>query len=456
MLRKSFKLNQKIKVSNKLLFLLVTLGHNFCQGNVKHTFLHFKEDIVLNIGAWIGTTTICLSKKFHHVIAVETDHVSLECLRNNLHASDCNNVTICNKPVKDINDSITQSITIKQLIYDYVYTNTNINTHKISLIKCDIKGGEEDVLEDILHFAYYNQCKVYMSFHHDWWKSKKINDFHYLFKYFNIKTTYNSDELLKNPCEYIQQNPFGSLLFEPIEAGILIKNNITSVIIGYNQLTYIRNMVKQLEKYTTDIVIIDNNSNYQPLLDYYKNDFKYTLLRQASNKGYTVYVDNNIQKLVGDCYVLTDPDLEFNTKLPDNFIHTLIDISHYFKAYKVGFALLIDAPDIRTDVKMHGRSVQEWEKAFWKTPLVYPADPSIELYNAAIDTTYCFINKRNKYNCSNEFTCNKHDKSTYIRVAGDYTCKHIPWHKNFQLNLPPGEFESYMSNNLSTNWCKTN
>ena len=200
--------------------------------------------------------------------------------------------------VKEISDSEKdykiKSITFKQLIHDYVYLNDALCSCKIAFIKCDIKGGEENILEDVLHFAYNNSCKVYISFHLDMWKSKKITDFLYLFKYFDTNSP------VKNICEYISNIPSTSILFEPKNknAGVLIKKNIPAVIIGYNQLSFIRNMVKQLEKYTSDIIVIDNKSTYQPLLDYYQKEFQYTLLNQKENYGYKVYTRDAIQKLV--------------------------------------------------------------------------------------------------------------------------------------------------------------
>lgn len=416
--------------------------------------------IAIDIGAWIGTTSIWLAKNFYHVVSIECDKESLICLEKNLTASECKNVTICDKAISNTsekiifgpignrlnestscikthsnneNDYVMRSATFKQIIYDYIYSNEKINSHRISFIKCDIEGEEENILEDLLHFAYYNNCSVYVSFHLDRWKSKKITDFEYLFKYF--KTNHSVHDL----PQYIAQNPFTSILFEPINnAGLLIKKNIPSLIIGYNQYTFIKNMVQQLEKYTSDITVIDNNSNYQPLLDYYQNDFKYTLLKQKSNFGYTVYNQDRVQKLVGDLYVLTDPDLQFNPHLPDNFLSELINISNYFGASRVGFALFIDSDDIRTDITYSGQPIKSWESQFWKQRLIYPLNETIELYSAPIDTTFCLINKR----CHNPA----------IRVAGEYSCFHIPWHKNFEENLEKGEYEYYLKNNNSTHW----
>ena len=425
------------------------------------------EGIAIDLGAWIGTTAIWLSKNFYHVVAVDADPISLKCLKKNAQASECSNITICERPVAqynqkvifgargssfnesisyiknsepsdsnsvDENNIIIRSITFKELIHDYIFNNENIKSHKISFIKCDIEGGEENILEDMLYFAFYNKSKAYISFHLDWWQSKKITDFEYLFKFF--KTDCPCD----NICEYLKQNPFASLLFEPTaNEKLFIKSNIPAVIIAYNQYTYIKNMVEQLEKYTTDIIIIDNNSTYKPLLEYYENDFKYSLLRQKTNLGTFIIEDDFIRSLIGDMYILTDPDIQVNPRLPNNFIQILMDLSFYFKAHKVGFALSIDSQDIRTDILLYGQTIKEWESKFWKNPLTYPVNAGLELYGAPVDTTFCLVN--------NTFA----DKEN-IRIAGDYTCFHLPWHLNFKNLLTDGEYEAYLENNKSTNW----
>ncbi len=424
-----------------------------------------KNGIAIDIGAWIGTTAIWLSNNFHHVIAVEADKDSIICLDKNLKASDCNNVSICGKPVFDItknvvfgprgnvlNESISyvkstadsnldyeiKSITFKQLIFDYVCQNQELKGYPITFIKCDIEGGEENILEDILHFAHHNNCKVYMSFHASWWKTKSINDFEYLFKYF--KTNCPIDDV----CQFIRMHPFASLLFEPIpNAGPLMKENITAVVIGYNQSTFIKNMVAQLERFTSDIVVIDNNSTFKPLLDYYQNDFKYTLLKQNFNHGHLVYALPSIQQLVGDIHILTDPDLRFNPNLPGDFIKDLISISNYFEAERVGFALDIFSDDIRTDIVLNGYTIKGWENQFWANKLLFPPKEHLDLYAAPIDTTFCLFNRRFK-------------KNTHIRIGGDFTCTHIPWVKGFQNDLEENEYETYLEDNRSSNWYKVN
>ncbi len=190
------------------------------------------QGIAIDLGAWIGTTAIWLAKNFYHVVAVEPDRVSLICLKQNLEASECQNTSICKRPIAHTNQNVIfgplfsalnestsailkehsytiETITLKQILDDYVYTNDAIKNHKIAFIKCDIEGGEEDIIEDLLHFAYNNKTKVYLSFHLSWWKSKKITDFENLFKSFKT----NCPE--PNVSLYIRQNPFTSILFEP-------------------------------------------------------------------------------------------------------------------------------------------------------------------------------------------------------------------------------------------------
>ena len=390
------------------------------------------EGIAIDLGAWIGTTAIWLSNNFSHVVAVEADRVSARSLLRNLAASNCQNVSLCLQPISNrtkkvifgprgsaLNQSISyikeesdsaadyavQSITPKQLLFDFIYTKKELAPHKISFIKCDIEGGEEDILEDVLYFAYHNHVKVYLSFHLDWWKSKNISEFAYLFKYFNTRTDRDS---ITDPLAYLSQNPFGSLLFEPIENGVLAKKNMPVFIHSYNQYPLIKEMVEQLEKYTTDIVIVDNNSSSKPLLDYYKNDFKYTLLKQNTNQGHKACLLPAIQKLTGDLYITTNPDLKFNPHLPPSFLQDLLQVSNDFKAFKVGLAL-------RDDLTLDQSASIDWESHFWTKPLPYPQNNQCVLYEAPADITFCLVNRAFDHPLL-PFG------GRYVRIAGDYTC----------------------------------
>lgn len=378
------------------------------------------QSIAIDLGAKKGSSTLLISKNFHHIIAVEDNPQLFGELTKNLNA--CENVTLSST-------TIGKTTTFKQFIFDNIYSNESLQKHKIGFIKCDLEVQEEDTLEDILYFAFYNNCKVYISFHLFSWKTKKIDDLDYLFKFFNTSCP------VSNICQYLRQNPLASILFEPNPAaGTLIKRSMPCLIIGYNQYTYIKDMVEQLEKYTDDIIVVDNASNFQPLLYYYEKDFKYTLLRQKTNKGHLVYSDEFVRKLTGEVFIVTDPDLKFNPNLPDNFIEELINISNHFNAIKVGFALCIDGDNLRTDIPF-----VEYERNYWQKRLYYQLNPYMEIYYAPVDTTFCLINYR-------------HEFMKQLRVAGDFTCIHRPWHTNFLDGFLPEEYETYIKTNQSSSW----
>ncbi|MDP1879564.1 MAG: FkbM family methyltransferase [Parachlamydiaceae bacterium] len=192
----------------------------------------------IDLGAWIGTTSIWLAKNFAHVIIVEADKNSLIYLKKNLEASNCKNTSICEKAISNQNkfvvfgprinlspvlnsstscvkklteayDSknnyIVSSITLSQIVDQYMKSDFP----KISFIKCDIEGGEEGILKDILEFSSTNKCDALISFHYDWWSNKNIDSYAALFDKFNTNLPLN------NVCEFVKNNPYGSVLFSP-------------------------------------------------------------------------------------------------------------------------------------------------------------------------------------------------------------------------------------------------
>jgi hypothetical protein len=216
-------------------------------------------------------------------------------------------------------------------------------------------------------------------------------------------------------------------------------------IISWNQYTYVKSMVEQLLKYPNmKIYIIDNKSTYKPLVDYLKeidghNNIK--VLYQPENYGHRVYERPEIYELGGDMYVVTDPDLKLNPKMPENFLEIMATLSAQYKTNKIGLAL-----DIKNDIdltkKLDGRNGETFatnEAPYWKDPV---NDPKYELYRAPIDTTFALINKKyrmlgNMYNS--------------IRIAGDFTAVHRPWTISNKTEVPPEEMEYYLKNdNKST------
>jgi len=414
--------------------------------------LYNDDGIVIDINPKSYESCVWLSNNFKYVISVTSDIESFIDLKKFIHDNKCTNVnifsyllsTICDR----VNDPLiiktdsgikyrTKTITVKELIYTHIYQDSSLREIPISLIKCNIKNTTGNIIEDLLYFSYYNTSLLYLSFYDEWPISDEANKIKYMFEYFDISHDGTNNIENNHVLDYLTNNTSCSLIFKPNKKkGLLVKSQMPVLIIAYNQYTYVTNMVKQIEKYTSDIIIVDNKSDYGPLLEYYENDYKYTLLKQSQNYGHIVCYNNYIRWVIGAIHIITDPDLSFNPKLPDDFINHLVNISIKYNAYKVGFALLHKADDIRKDIIWNRHTITEWENKYWIRRI---PDNKYELYLAEIDTTFCLVNN----------TVN----GPHIRIAGDYTCIHMPWHTNFKKYLKDGEYTAFMKNNRSSTWC---
>jgi len=157
----------------------------------------------IDIGAWIGTTSVWLSKNFNRVVSVEADKRSIYFLNRTIELSDCTNVTICPHPIYSsrekrvfggingtLNTSMSQikdasdhpsDYTMETLTFDDILATTNTRIEDVSFIKCDIEGGEEYILESLLDTADKHGIDVYMSFHVGFWKHHVPESFTTLF-----------------------------------------------------------------------------------------------------------------------------------------------------------------------------------------------------------------------------------------------------------------------------------
>jgi hypothetical protein len=187
-------------------------------------------------------------------------------------------------------------------------------------------------------------------------------------------------------------------------------------------------MVEQLliinSNFISNIIIMDNISTCKDTIEYLKNTtckviyntFNYPQISQNHNA--------DVYNTLPDIFITTDPDLELNKNLPKNFIEILTEISETYTVGKVGFALDIsDFNDMfQYDIYHHkGTTIFSHESQFWHNKIQHD---QYEVYNAFIDTTFCLYNK--KYFDSNNFY-------HAIRVAGNFTCKHLPWYIESKL-----------------------
>jgi hypothetical protein len=203
---------------------------------------------------------------------------------------------------------------------------------------------------------------------------------------------------------------------------------IPIVINNLNRLSTTKQLVKDLQKRDYfDITILDNGSTYKPLLDWYDTN-KEIKVKRLNNLGqlaiYNSGLLNDLRLEKNDWVVYTDSDIELNLNTPKDFIEQMILIGEKYNYSKVGLSL-----DIKNlPITELGNEIFTWETKFWKECLAE------NIYKADVDTTFCVI---------------RTDKSFQyeaLRVAGDFTCKHLPWYTDFS-NL--NEEEKYYLDNVS-------
>lgn len=237
------------------------------------------------------------------------------------------------------------------------------------------------------------------------------------------------------------------LYFNPIvRTQLKDSKEVPIIIINFNQLFYLKQLVDFLiHRGFKNIVIVDNNSSYPPLLEYYKEIESIVKIESMDhNYGHMVFFENKelLNKYAKGFYVVTDADIVPNQNLPDNFLKKLI--SHLIKNWniitKVGFALSIDdIPDVNTQKE----KILKWEKEFWRKKI----DENI--YDAFIDTTFALYKPGYPVRYDDNMFYKAH------RLAGDYTAKHGGWYINQnELNK---EQEFYINSaSKSSSWLNKN
>ena len=171
-------------------------------------------------------------------------------------------------------------------------------------------------------------------------------------------------------------------IFTPLELWFLLNLNllvrsqlkntasIPIIIINFNQLYYLKQLVNflVLRKFQ-NIIIVDNNSTFQPLLDYYKDlPANVTVEYMTKNYGHMVFFKSKElkKKYSKGFFVVTDADIVPNKSLPEDFMKQMIAVMLKYERKKVVFALRID--DLPETYPLREK-VLNWEKRFWAEEL---------------------------------------------------------------------------------------
>jgi len=211
------------------------------------TFKYVKnpEKLAIDIGSWIGPTSIWLSKNFKEVLSIEPDVVALKELNENLKLSNCENVWVLSNPIffednnvffgpntnedwlnnMGLGESVSQTRLISKSDNDYKTDAITLSTlnktinnffpfSDVGFVKVDIEGAEEFILDELIKTAEIYHWSLWVSFHLDWWEDKNIERFSHLFnnaieiKFNSIDFTVNNDY---NIIDLIKSNPYASV-----------------------------------------------------------------------------------------------------------------------------------------------------------------------------------------------------------------------------------------------------
>ncbi len=192
----------------------------------------------------------------------------------------------------------------------------------------------------------------------------------------------------------------------------------------FNNGPYLQNCLSQLQKLGLKRYLIFDGGSSDP-------ETVSIVQRLVSEDRAIIFPDNpgprhffenkSIYSELPEVFCVTDPDLEFNSDLPEQFTNRLYSLGVEKRVGKVGLALSIEG-QLREEEFFFGkkwRTIRQWESQFWLKPITNSL--GLEAYDAPIDTTFALYNKK---------FLGKNDFFKGIRVAGEFTARHLPWYTN--------------------------
>lgn len=213
------------------------------------------------------------------------------------------------------------------------------------------------------------------------------------------------------------------------------------IIICYNNYKYVNHMIEQLihvnPALKPNIYIMNNGSDDPETVEFLnlcpgRYDIK---ILHRENNGPWIRPETNadLYERLPNQFILTDPDLELNSCLPPDFVDVLCDLSNRYEKSKVGFSIRIQDVDKMYPYE-YMKATCDWESNFW----IYTCyNETYELFHAELDTTFALINKKYWVNST-------------IRIAGDFTCRHLPFYINNGVMSLEDEYKYYKGSKYST------
>jgi hypothetical protein len=205
----------------------------------------------------------------------------------------------------------------------------------------------------------------------------------------------------------------------------------------FNRLTTTRRLCEQIAALDNAFpIIVDNNSTWEPLIDWYCN-CPFEVIRLTENMGHHApWTAGIVGQQKQGLYCVTDCDLDLDG-VPANLMEVL-QAPFYWRrlpvVVKSGVALRIDdLPPWQTQVK-------EWESRFWKSRV------GGDYYAAPIDTTLAMYRLLTPVRIATKVAGVR-----AVRAAGPCTARHMPWYLD-PTNLDEENANYFATANSSNSW----
>lgn len=208
-----------------------------------------------------------------------------------------------------------------------------------------------------------------------------------------------------------------------------------------DQITWLKPTVEWLEGAgQEEIYLIDNDSTYPPLLEYYEGS-PHTVIQLGENIGNDGPWSKDVlaPHTKGRYFIVSDPDIvPVEDCPPDVFDYFFQCLQRYSSVKKVGFSLKID--DLPDHYEMKELVLQR-HKQFWHVSKRFKSDRSF--FNVGLDTTMALYRPEETKH---------HRVNGALRSDKPYEARHLPWYMD--STNPPEDVLYYREHTLPnmSNW----
>jgi glycosyltransferase involved in cell wall biosynthesis len=228
---------------------------------------------------------------------------------------------------------------------------------------------------------------------------------------------------------------------------IEVLNKIKVVINNRNRLTTTKNMVEKLLELNPNeqIIIIDNESTYPPLLQWYErtmnNPNSNVAVHFEKNEGHLALWSTGLDKKLGDYFVYSDSDIILPSEFPKSWKMVMYNQLVWNRNSYNKVALGIHIDDLPDHYRYKNQVIRN-ENRWWLEK--HDTEMFDYLYKADTDTTF-FMMRNIGDNCYKS-----------LRIAKkDMMCRHHGWYLDLE-NLDEEEkyYLDHLADRVTTQYSK--